>query len=103
MSNKEFSKNKKNIYNYICYFILYILLCFYYTYIIIRIYTSLYGDHIYIYIYIYIYNIYKYHIYVDWNIFLYMHIYCIYDNHMALIFHFIKLGNHTERLVLRFA
>ena len=34
---------------------------------------------IYIYIYIYIYNIY------------------IYDNHMALIIHLIKLGNHTKR------
>ena len=27
----------------------------------------------------------------------------IFDNHMALIFHLIKLGNHTKRRVLGFA
>ena len=40
----------------------------------------------YIYIYIYIYI----------NIYIYLSVY-IFDNHMALIIHFIKLGNHTKR------
>ena len=53
------------------------------------------------YIYIYAYILY---IYICIYIYVYVYIYIyIYDNHMALIFHLIKLGNHTERRVFRFA
>ena len=61
-----------------------------YIYIYIHTYIYIYNIHIYMYIYIYIY-IYMYNIHIH-----------IYDNHMALIFHLIKLGNHTKRRVLRF-
>ena len=44
---------------------------------------------------IYIFAIRKY-------IYIYIYIY-MNDNPMALIFHLIKLGNHTKRQVLRFA
>ena len=36
--------------------------------------------------------------YICIYIYIYMHMYMyVYDNHMVLIFHLIKLGNHTKR------
>ena len=59
---------------YVCIYILYIYICMYiyFEYTDMNIYNN--NN-------IYIYNIYIY----------------IYDNHMPLIFHLIKLGNHTSK------